>query len=52
MKVRVYNKETYESYYYSDVKDIHFGYVDFVLELEDGHTILFDNDIYQSYILA
>lgn len=51
MRVRIYNKETYESYYYN-VRDIEFGKTDFVIELEDGHKITFDNDIYQSYILA
>lgn len=51
MKVRVYNKKTFESYHYY-VNDIDFGKDSFTIELEDGHKITFDNDIYQSYILA
>jgi hypothetical protein len=51
MKVRIYNRQTFESYFYI-VKDIHFGKSDFVLEYEGGYTIAFDNEIYQSYILA
>lgn len=52
MKVRMYNKETHESEYYDDVVDIHFGKEDVVLELEDGRTPLFENEEWQSYIIA
>lgn len=51
MTVRMYNMETCESEYYT-VKEIHFGKIDTVLELEDGNCIAFDNDIYCSYIVA
>ena len=51
MKVRVYNKKTFESYHYF-VKDIDFGKDSFTLVLEDGYKLSFDNDTYQSYILA
>lgn len=46
MIVRIYNKETYESDYYYKVKEVHSGYIDFVLEMEDGSTVLFDYDLY------
>lgn len=51
MRVRMYNRETYESYYYT-VRDIQFGKNETTIELEDGYKISFDNDIYNSYILA
>lgn len=46
MIVRIYNKETYEADYYYDVKEVHEGDIDFVLEMNTGSPIAFDNDLY------
>lgn len=51
MIVRVYNKETYEADYYHEIKEVHEGYIDFVLEYVDGKTRLFDNDIFEYCIV-
>lgn len=51
MTVRIYNKETYESDYYHNVKEVHEGLIDFVLEFEDEKTRLFDCDLY-SYAIV
>lgn len=51
MTVRIYNKETYEADYYHDVKEVHEGLIDFVLEYENGRTRLFDCDLY-SYAIV
>lgn len=51
MKVRMYNKETTENEYY-DVNEIHFGKNDTVLECKDGQLLLFENDEWQSFIIA
>ena len=51
MTVRIYNKETYESDYFYDVKEVYEGLIDFVLKFEDEKTILFDFDLYSYAII-
>lgn len=51
MKVRIYNRETFQSFFYI-VDDIDFGKDTVTITLEDGYKLTFDNATFQSYILA
>jgi hypothetical protein len=51
MKVRIYNRETFQSFFYL-VNDIDFEENSVTLTLEDGYKLTFDNATFQSYILA